>query len=57
MLVKTLPVHCNLDGEQEIGSYLKETGEQLVNSMNADIYSFAEISRAYGIKADIMFAG
>ena len=56
MLVKTLPVHCNLDGEQEIGSYLKETGEQLVNSMNADIYSFAEISRAYGIKADIMFA-
>lgn len=56
MLVKTLPVHCNLDGEKEICSYLKETGEQLVNSMNADIYSFAEISRAYGIKADIMFA-
>lgn len=56
MLVKTLPVHCNLDGEKEISSYLKETGEQLVNSMNADIYSFAEISRAYGIKADIMFA-
>ncbi len=56
MLVKTLPVYCSLDGEKEIGSYLKETGEQLMNSMNADIYSFAEISRAYGIKADIMFA-
>lgn len=56
MLVKTLPVYCNLDGEKEIGSYLKETGEQLMNSMNADIYSFAEISRAYNIKADIMFA-
>lgn len=56
MLVKTLPVYCNLDGEKEIGAYLKETGEQLMNSMNADIYSFAEISRAYGIKADIMFA-
>ena len=56
MLVKTLPVYCNLDGEKEIGPYLKETGEQLMNSMNADIYSFAEISRAYGIKADIMFA-
>ena len=56
MLVKTLPVYCNLDGEKEIGSYLKETGEQLMNSMNSDIYSFAEISRAYGIKADIMFA-
>ncbi len=56
MLVKTLPVYCNLDGEQEIGHYLRETGEQLLNSMNADIYSFAEISRAYGIKADILFA-
>lgn len=56
MLVKTLPVYCNLDGEKEIGSYLRETGEQLMNSMNADIYSFAEISRAYNIKADMMFA-
>ncbi len=27
-----------------------------MNSMNADIYSFAEISRAYNIKADLMFA-
>ena len=56
MLVKTLPVYCNIDGEQEIDCYLKETGEQFLNSMNADIYSFAEISRAYGIKADILFA-
>ncbi len=56
MLVKTLPVYCNIDGEQEIDSYLRETGEQLLNSMNADIYSFAEISRAYGIRADILFA-
>lgn len=56
MLVKTLPVYCNLDGEKEIGSYLKEIGGQLIGSMNADIYSFAEISRAYNIKADILFA-
>ena len=56
MLVKTLPVYCKLDGEKEIGDYLRETGEQLMNSMNADIYSFAEISRAYDIKADLMFA-
>lgn len=56
MLVKTLPVYCNIDGEKPIADYLKETGEQLLNSMNNDIYSFAEISRAYGIKADILFA-
>lgn len=56
MLVKTLPVYCNLDGERTVDEFLTETGEQLVNSMNADIYSFAEISRAYGVKAEIMFA-
>ncbi len=56
MLVKTLPVYCNIDGEREIDGYLKETGEQLVDSMNADLYSFAEISRAYGIQADLLFA-
>lgn len=56
MLVKTLPVYCNLNGEKEIGAYLRETGEQLMNSMNADICSFAEISRAYNIRADLMFA-
>lgn len=56
MLVKTLPVYCNIDGERKIEDYLTETGEQLVNSMNADIYSFSEISRAYNLKADIMFA-
>ncbi|MDE5699144.1 MAG: amino acid adenylation domain-containing protein [Lachnospiraceae bacterium] len=56
MLVKTLPVYCNLEGGKEIGAYLRETGEQLINSMNADICSFAEISRAYNIKADLMFA-
>ena len=56
MLVKTLPVYCNLDGEKGVGDYLRETGEQLMNSMNSDIYSFAEISRAYNIKADLMFA-
>ena len=56
MFVKTLPVYCNIDGDREIGEYLREIGTQLVDSMNADIYSFAEISRAYGIKADIMFA-
>ena len=56
MLVKTLPVYCQLDGEKEIGAYIRETGDQLMDSMNADLYSFAEISRAYGIRADIMFA-
>lgn len=56
MLVKTLPVYCKLDGEQQVGDFLRATGEQLMNSMNHDIYSFGEISRTYGIRADLMFA-
>ena len=56
MLVKTFPVHCNTDGERKIIDLLVETKNQLMESMSNDIYSFAEISRAYDIKADIMFA-
>lgn len=56
MLVKTFPVHCNTDGERRIIDLLVETKNQLMESMSNDIYSFAEISRAYDIKADIIFA-
>lgn len=55
MLVKTLPVHCNTDGEIKIVDLLSEMKDRLMQSMSNDIYSFAEISRAYDIKADIMF--
>lgn len=55
MLVKTLPVHCNIDGDGKIVDLLVDVKDQLMQSMSNDIYSFAEISRAYNIKADIMF--
>ena len=56
MLVKTFPVHCNINGESKITDLLLDTKNQLMESMSNDIYSFAEISRAYDIKADILFA-
>ncbi len=56
MLVKTFPVYCKLDGDVKIADLIKAAGEQLIGSMENDIYSFAEISRAYDIPADIMFA-
>ena len=56
MLVKTFPVYCSLEGDVRISELVKATGEQLIGSMENDIYSFAEISRAYDIPADIMFA-
>ena len=55
MLVKTLPVTVELSGDRLIKELILSVGDQLVNSMANDIYSFAEISRAYGINAEVMF--
>lgn len=55
MLVKTLPMFCALDEGTKVSKYLADVQEQLRLSMAHDIYSFAEISRAYHIKPDIMF--
>ena len=56
MLVKTFPVYCALGGDVRTDELVKATGEQLIRSMENDIYSFAEISRAYDIPAEVMFA-
>lgn len=55
MLVKTLPVLCALDEKTGVPAYLSAVQEQLLSSMSHDIYSFAQISRAYHIKPDVMF--
>lgn len=53
MYVKTLPVYCNLDSSAT--ELLTSTKNQLMDSMDHDIYSFSEISRAFGITSDIIF--
>lgn len=53
MFVKTLPVSCQLG--VPASELFTATKNQLIDSMDHDIYSFAEISRAFGITADIMF--
>lgn len=55
MLVKTLPVLCALDEKAEISAYFSAVQEQLLSSMNHDIYSFAQVSRAYHIQPEVMF--
>ena len=55
MLVKTLPVYAEPADNRAVADYLSATQEQLLSSMSNDIYSFAEISRAYGIQSDVMF--
>ena len=52
MLVKTLPVYCDFSGSTEDG--LLKLQQQLINSMNNDIYPFAQISHEFNIKADAM---
>lgn len=55
MLVKTIPVLAHADGNKKCVELARELQEQLMNSFSNDIYSFAEISRAYNIKSDIIF--
>ncbi len=56
MLVKTLPVLVHTEGSRVVSEMIREAQEQLIGSMSNDIYSFAEISAAYGIHSDILFA-
>lgn len=56
MLVKTLPIICKYDKDTTILDFLKGYTSQLFDSMTNDIYSFAEVSRTFGLKADVMFA-
>ena len=52
MLVKTLPVYCDFSGSMKDG--LTAIQQQLIDSMNNDIYPFSEISHVFHIKADAM---
>ncbi len=55
MLVKTLPMLVRVSENSDIAELIGSTQEQLINTMSHDIYSFAEISAAYGIHSDILF--
>ena len=55
MLVKTLPVTAAFTEETAVKDWVKTVQAQLLRSMTHDVYSFAEISRACGVSADVMF--
>ena len=56
MLVKTLPVLTRADKEVRVTDFVRQIQTQLMENMSNDIFSFAEISREFGIKSDIIFA-
>ncbi len=56
MLVKTFPVYVEASPEKDVLSTIRDCQRFLLSAMSNDIYSFAEIKKAYGIAADIFFA-
>lgn len=56
MFVKTLPVYCNIDPKCSVGEYVRTVGDQLIGSMENDVYSFSEIAAEYNIQPDISVA-
>lgn len=55
MYVKTLPVRCTSGEGESIAEYVRKTDKQFLDSMANDIYSFADISAAFGIGSDVLF--
>ena len=56
MMVKTLPVYAKIDPKAKAVDYVRALSEQLSKSQSSTLYSFAEISRDFGVKSDVMFA-
>ena len=56
MLVKTLPVYLECAPGMPVKAFIEDCQGFLLSAMSNDIYSFAEIRNAYGIKADVLFA-
>jgi len=53
MMVKTLPVMCNIAGKTS--DYVKGISQQIMDSMTNSVMSFAEVSREFGVRPDILF--
>ncbi len=56
MLVKTLPVVFRFDPDESPGALIRRTADQLVASMQNDVFPFSEISSRMGVTSDVLFA-
>lgn len=56
MLVKTFPVYFDAGPEKDVKDTMRDCQKYLLSAMSHDIFSFAEIKKAYDITADIFFA-
>ncbi len=55
MLVHTLPVYSRFEKDQEVRDYLHKAREQMLSSMNNDIYPFSELSAETGMTSALLF--
>ena len=55
MFVHTLPIVCEPFKSKTFKEYVKETANQIQNSMAHDIYSFLEIAHDFGVRTDVLF--
>ncbi|MBO5547187.1 MAG: amino acid adenylation domain-containing protein, partial [Candidatus Methanomethylophilaceae archaeon] len=53
MMVKTMPVVCHVKGKTQ--DYVRGISQQLMDSMSNSVMSFAEISKEFGVKSDMLF--
>ena len=56
MMVKTLPVYAKIDENQPVLDFVRALSQQIQTSEESVLYSFAEASHDFGVKADVMFA-
>ncbi len=54
--VKTYPIYLNFTDEDKISDYLLKTNEQVIESVNHDIYPFSDMNKDLGTSADVLFA-
>ncbi|MBR0096203.1 MAG: AMP-binding protein, partial [Synergistaceae bacterium] len=56
MFVKTMPVSCRWDADTKITDFLTELTEQIKNSRDNDLFSFADLNRICPMNDKPMFA-
>ena len=56
MLVKTIPIAGRAKPGETVKEHVKAMGAQLSDTQAADLYSFGEVCRQFGVNADVMFA-
>ncbi|MCR5604961.1 MAG: amino acid adenylation domain-containing protein [Lachnospiraceae bacterium] len=55
MLVKTLPVYSRFEKEETVRDYMTAAKEQMIGTMNHDIYPFSDLAAETGINSSLMF--